>query len=162
MILQVNKDFLSSIAATGGILKSANNTIGSYIPSNLFDVTGFLIIKGVGFVSGGSNPGNIIPDELSIEFSKPNISTSANILFSKIFTTTFSSFEFEIKIAVRASGNGDTYFSILHQDGTIVQGSMATLNSNTFYNIYFNHTSASGLYSITIDSALTEYKTFGN
>lgn len=163
MILQVNKDALSSIAATGGILKSTNNTIASYIPSNLFDITGFLIIKGVGFATGGSNPGNTTPDELSIVFNKPNIgSPVTTLLFSKIYTNTLTSFEFEIKIAARAGGSADIYAFIANQDETISQFSFANgLNADTFYEIYFNHTSASGLYSIFIDSAITEYKTFG-
>lgn len=163
MVLQVNKDILASVAASGGILKSANNTIGSYIPSNLFDITGLLIIKGVGFISGGSNPGNTMPDELSIVFSRPNIgSPSTTSLFNKIFTTSFSSFEFEIKIAARSSASGDAYISIINQDGTVIQINLPTLNANTFYNIYFNHTTVSTLYSISIDSIMTEYKTFGN
>lgn len=163
MILQVNKDFLSSVAATGGILKSANNGIASYIPSNLFDTTGFLIIKGVGFVSGTSNPGNTTPDVLSIIFSKPNLSsTITQVFFSKIFTNSLSSFEFEIKVAARSAGSGDIYFSVLSQDGTIVEQFVtAGINADTFYEIYFDHSSASGLYAINIDSIITEYKSFG-
>lgn len=161
MIIDVTKIPVSSTASVGGILKGLGNSIVSHIPTALFDLNGLLVITGVGIVTGGSNPSNTIPDELTVIFQNPNTSIDSSILFSKIFTNSLNAFEFEIKITGRSSGSSDIYVKILNQDGTSsIQFMTFAFSINTFYNIYFNHTSHSGLYGITIDSVCTEYKSF--
>lgn len=160
MILSTHKDVLSS-SLSGGILKSTNNGIITSLPINLFDVPGFLSIKGNGKVySSSANSTNTTPDVLSIVSSKPYILDSTYQLFSKSFTSQDYLFDFELSFDFTTAQYLSASFSF--DDNTFAKSLTEPNNlaASIFFNLALNHTSYSGLYQIAIFNVMAEYKSF--
>lgn len=158
MVIKVNRTTLAS-STSGGILKSGNDdALLSFISDRLLERPGFIEISGIGKVTGGSNPSNVLADELSINILKPFLSQSSDILFSKVFTGPLI-FDFSLKYN---KSTNKFHSKFLFSDGTtLYKEANVVINFGTgnigSYCIGLEHTSVSGLYNIQVHEFKTQY-----
>lgn len=161
MILNANKDVMTSATTNGSVLCTKNgslaqlNAVIAQVPSSIMGQPGTILIKGMGYMEGANNPNNTVADVLSLILSFPFLSQTLYPIFNRVFTkTTF--FDFEISIS---TATGYALFCKLNfDDGSAVFTPMVNIPLGSSFDLGLELSTSSGLFTAGIYSVITEFK----